>query len=223
MSATGEQFNATHHDERMTRDFIGAGSAIAVLLGICSAAICISSLMSFYSVAYASLATILVGLALLIEGGSVVARSRKLVSGSEDIGWAISSENAVLSLVGIIGIVLGIMAWSRFDQVTLLAVASVIMGSGVLIESSSESLLGRLRLASYRTREPVERYTHQAVRASAGIDLVIGLAAMVLGVMALTGYASFTMIFVSMLTLSVGVLLGNLAIAGRFFGAFRER
>jgi hypothetical protein len=222
MSATGEQFSVSHNiEDRRTREFIGTGSAIAFVVGLCSAVICIVGLTTIYSVAAASLATILIGAALLIEAGSVVARSNKLAYESTEVGWAIGSENAVLSLVGILGIVLGVMAWSGIDTVTMLACASILMGTGLLVESSSESVLARLRLASYRTREPAEHYTHQAMRASAGINLLIGIAGIILGVMALMGYSSFTLIFVSMLTLAVGVLLGNLALAGCFLGAFR--
>ncbi len=235
MSIASGHFEVEHHVDKVTRDVIGGGSIAAAAVGIASVALCILGLAGYYMVAFAAMAAILVGMALLIEGGSIAARANKLVmremepgSGGEgfvrgrrEVGWALGGETAVQSLVGIIGMVLGVLAWSGIAPVVLLSVAAIVVGAGLLIQSASESMLGRLRLATYRRRATAEQITFGVVASSVIVDIVFGLLAMAIGIAALIGYVSFALVLVALLILGLGVLLGSSALASRFLAAFK--
>lgn len=258
MSYAGEHYSAGHHVDKVTRDVIGGGSVVAAIMGTVAIVLCILGLVGYYQVTFAAISAIMIGFAMLIEGGAVVARSTKLttngrgyaygsdvnvssvnVSGDvnarsdldassdvvrdtgKDLGWAIGSEMAVQSLVGVIGLFLGVLAWSGIAPVILLSVAAIIMGSGLLIGGASESMLGRLRPATSRITRSTDRLTFQIVEASAGIDLIFGLLAIVIGIITLIGYVPFSLVLVAMLILGLGVMLGSSALASRFLGAFK--
>ncbi|MEN6627623.1 MAG: hypothetical protein ABFD69_15470 [Candidatus Sumerlaeia bacterium] len=224
MSIAGGQFHVTHSEqERMTRGVVGFGSVASAILGGVGVIFCVYGLAGLNAATLAPLATILVGLSMMIGGGSFAVRTNKLgqESNVQGIGGAVGGEMAVESVAGILGAMLGTWALLGIQPVALMAVAAIVMGGGMLIESIAEPTLGRVRLATYRENQPVERFTHQAIEVSAGVDLVFGLGAISLGILALAGFIPMTVILMSMLTLGVGVLLGGSALAGRFLGAFK--
>lgn len=224
MSVAGEHLGVSHQEEdKLTRDIIGAGSAIAAFVGFLGVVLCVFGLVGINAPTMAAVSTILIGGALLIEGGSIAARSRKLGAevGTQEANLGIGGEMAVESLVGMAGIVMGVLALLDIYPLTLMAAAGIIMGSGLLVESSLEAQLSRVHLISYQQRRSAEQITQQVVEASAGADILFGLSGIVLGILALVGFVPLTLILVTMLTLGVGILFGGSALAGRFLGAFK--
>jgi hypothetical protein len=60
-------------------------------------------------------------------------------------------------------------------------------------------------------------WSRDAVYAASGSDLWIGGAAVVLGILALSGFTPMTLILVALLCTGASVLLSGLSIAGRMF------
>jgi hypothetical protein len=103
-------------------------------------------------------------------------------------------------------------------SITLLAAVAIAIGAGLLMASGSMARLESLIRWEYgRTRDP---RTTDAVYASAGSEVIVGLGAMVLGILALVGFDPVTLVLVAILSIGASLLLSGSSVAGRFFSMF---
>jgi hypothetical protein len=199
----------------MGGSFFGAlgGLAVAVLAIIGLAGVAVSILMP--------IAIIVVGVALLAEGGAMLAyRSRAMHEGDgphchTEVCSGLSAE----VLAGIAGIVLGVLALIGLSPPTLLAVSIVVFGTG--------SLLASVVACSATCCET--DVAKEAVLAAVAAKAMIGLAVVILGILALVGLAgntalnTQTLTLVALLVLGVAMGLAGFAIGGRLAGSVGSR
>ncbi|MCO5170145.1 MAG: hypothetical protein M9894_27745 [Planctomycetes bacterium] len=217
--ATGEEWRRPAaarmgDDARRTRSFIAGGSLAEA---VCGGAVVVMAVLGLANVGMPTVAfagTIVLGAALLLQSGAFAARYRELTVGlhpdeETEVGGGLSAQ----MIGGIAGILLGVLAILGVAPAILTPVAIIVFGAALLLGGSLTLRVGEMAgpAGHDRTAETLRR----ATESSAGAEALIGMAAVVLGVLAVIGVAPETLVLVSLLALGAGVLLSGGALGGR--------
>lgn len=195
------------------------GSITEGVGGVATIVLAILGLIGILPIPLASIAVIAIGLSLLVGGGTLAAQYSRLLARTEP-GYAaqvVGGGMTMEALCGLAGTVLGILALLQVKSEMLLAVAVLVYGGALLLAS-----LATARLVEMRVRTAVEvpsqhEWSRDAVYAASGSDVLIGAAAVVLGILALSGFGPITLTLVALLCIGASVLLSGLSVAGRMF------
>ncbi len=154
----------------------------------------------------ACIATILIGAGILVEGWASSLGHRQLSTRAATSGQSSVMEGAMSAEVlgGIAGVILGILALFARMPDTLLAVALLVYGATLLL--SSFGMEGGSMVFS-QTASPSGTATSMPMAPSG--HLLVGLAAVVLGILAVVGLAPTTLILVGLLSLGAAMLLSR--------------
>jgi hypothetical protein len=164
-----------------------------------------------------SIATIVFGVALLVEGGSIMSEYANLIfpSGArsavaENFGGAGLSAHF---LVGAAGIVLGVLALLGIATIPLTAIALIAFGAAMILSSGSVWNLHQMKRAMLTTEgQPM---SGSAILAngmafeSAGALTLAGLAGIVLGILAVAGMNSAVLIFAALIALGATLVMSG--------------
>jgi hypothetical protein len=128
-----------------------------------------------------------------------------------------------LFLVGAAGIVLGVLSLVGIASQTLTAAAVIAFGGALLLSSNSVWHLYRAKQASYRagaarTLSGAEFLAGEMASGSAVLQCLSGLAAIVLGILAVTGTNPSALTLVGLLVLGATVLLTGSTLSGAVMG-----
>jgi hypothetical protein len=162
----------------------------------------------------AAIAVIGLGVMLLFQGANVVLRYTELlyeagVTNKARVAEVSRGITAEL-LAGVAGIVLGILALLRIVPMTLMSVAVIIYG-GTLLLTSGESVW----LTPFGTEnEVVRQLMHSMTLVAAGAQVLVGLAAVVLGILGLVGIMPIRMILVALLATGASMLVRSSFVGG---------
>jgi hypothetical protein len=191
-----------------------AGRSVAEAIGAIGAVIlAVIGLAGLLSNLLAAIATIVIGAGILAEGWSVSSTYRQqwssagaaTIQGSR-AGGGVTAE----FLGGIAGIVLGILGLFRenTNPAALLAVALLVYGATLVLSSFSASA------AFWRTATFTEGGTQSSMVGAVPVahsgHLLVGLGAVVLGILAVVGLAPIVLVLVGLLSLGAVLLLGQL-------------
>lgn len=168
---------------------------MAAIVSVAVIALAIVGLAGELSATMAAIATIVVGAAILIEGGAWQAGA--LSFQAADIREAaLKQVPSAEGLGGVGGIVLGILALLGVAPATLLSVAVLVFGATLLLSGST--------------------FPERAWFAGpADGQLLLGLSVTVLGLLAVIGIAQLSLILVGLLVLGVAGLFGGSAKTAR--------
>ncbi len=211
-----------HHEERETErsmKVVSGGTSTEAVLGAAVVVLAILGLAEVQTFYMLTIAAIAAGAALLAEGAAIMARFSKLVheidggrSTRGELGSGMTTELAG----GVAAVVLGVLALIGMMPVTLTAIAAIVLGASLLLSSGTTSRLADLELMhTYRRHETMHEVTRQAAMAAAGTQALVGLAAIVLGILALIGFEPVTLTLVALLSVGAALLLSGGAVAGR--------
>jgi hypothetical protein len=209
-----------------TAEFVAGGSFMEALCGAGGIVLGIIGLTSSRWVGHlAPISLIVLGAGLLFVGGAVAARYSKLFravapdqAGKVELGGGISSE----FLTGCAGIVLGILALLGFSPTTLMAVGVICLGAGVLVGSGSNSRLNALAYYGTNWHPTAQAVARESVIGAAATEALVGVGAVVLGILALLGYQPMTLILVSAIALGGSILLSGSAVGARMMSVFQH-
>lgn len=204
-------------NDRATQVAIASGSSFELLTGLIAAVVTIIGLVGYYPLYMAAIATIAVGFALLAQGGTMAARWQHAVhiAGTER-AEAVGIGTEVLG--GLAGIVLGVLALFGVEPLTLLPIAALVLGGSLLLGGPAQPHIAEAAPASSPRRWHV---TRDAVRTSSGVMVMAGIAAIVLGVLALTESAPIlTLSLVAFLCVAGALVLAGGALTARFARRF---
>ena len=186
-----------------------------LLLAIGAVVLAILGIVGVFPSYLAAITVIALGAILLVQGGNVVLHYSELLTEagatSTVIASAVSRGLTAEFLAGMAGIVLGLLALLRIVPMTLLSVAVITYG-GTLMLTSGESLW----LDSFAAKDNaiMRQLMHCMSVAATGAQVLTGLAALVLGILALVGIAPMMMVLVALLATGASVLLRSSAFGG---------
>ncbi|HEX8949631.1 MAG TPA: hypothetical protein VF790_11750 [Dissulfurispiraceae bacterium] len=223
MSVTQPEYHE-RFEERRSRGMLAAGTIAEGIAGIGAIVLSIIGLVNILPAIMLSIATIAVGAALFFEGGAVTARFSHLLTMEEsrvdvkEFGIGMTTE----FLAGIAGMVLGILALIGILRMTLIPIAAIVFGASLLLGSGVSARLNSLWAVAAEDREAVREVTREAITASSGVQVLLGLSAIVLGILALIGFAPLALSLVAMLVLGLSDLLSGTSVMGRIMGISRR-
>lgn len=203
------------------------GGLVDAVGGVATIVLAIIALSGVNQPMLGAVATIVFGAALLIQGGTMLTEYTKLifpagaVTPSEEIvgGGGLSA----LFLVGAGGIVLGVLALINIAPQTLTAVAVIAFGGAMILSSNSVWHLYRAkqavqRLGATRMHSVGEILAGEMASGSAAMQCLAGLAAIVLGILAVTGTNPMVLTLAGLLVLGATVLLTGSTLTGTVMG-----
>jgi hypothetical protein len=215
--------NATPFESRTRARYaetVAYGGLIDALGGIATIVLAIIGLTAFDPLGMAGIATIVFGAALLVQGGTILSEYAYKLLPSE----ALMEPNTVhteglsaLLLAGAAGIVLGVLALLGIASIQLTSVAVIAFAGALLLSSSSVRqlyLLESQTLQGTSARSVSELLAGQMASGSAGVQLLAGLATLVLGILAVAGYQPLLLTLAALLVLGVTVLLTGGTLSG---------
>ncbi|HEY7168413.1 MAG TPA: hypothetical protein VIB79_27895 [Candidatus Binatia bacterium] len=196
---------------------ITAGSVVEALGGIGVVALAIIALAGIIPRVLAPIAVIAFGVALAAEGSSIASRYAQLVRydggavEKTEIGGGAGSE----VLGGVAGIVLGILALIGEAPTVLISAAAITFGAALLLGAGTEARLSSMVASSGHWM------AGDALTGSAGAEVLVGIGAITLGILALTGIAPMTLNLVALLTLGAGAVIEGAAVGGSMLAVWR--
>ncbi len=193
----------------------GGGAVVLAVIGLSDIA---PNLMLY-------VATIAIGTALLLEGGAISMRFSKLLQETHagplqeaEFGIGVTAE----FLGGVAGIVLGVLSLLSMAPMVLVPVAVIVFGATMIMGSGATVRLNTLELEGASEPARSKRITHEAVSAAAGIQLLLGLAAVILGILAVTGTDPVVLSTAAILIVGVSGFLDAAAISARMASIYRR-
>lgn len=221
---TGGRTLRHEREEKQSAKVVAGGSITEALAGLAAVALAILGLTGILPGYLAAIATIAVGVALLAQGGAIAARWSKLVA--ETPGYEVDPRTELGSgmtaeiLGGASAIVLGILALVGVAPYILIPVALLAVGGAMLVGTGATADLGLMRGADTSPR--LERATREVTVAASGTQMLIGIAAIVLGILALIGIDPLTLSLVGLLATGASILFSGSAISSRMLGILRR-
>ena len=217
--------NTTYVDQRSTANTTAAyGGLIDAIGGIATAVIAIVGLTGFHDVLMDAVAVIVFGAAMLIQGGTLLseyAAVLPIVPAAAETG---DPGVAVMFLAGVGGIVLGILALLGVAAAPLIAIAVIAYGAALLLSSSSVRHLFQLQSAARRlgSRSGTEILAGEMASGSAGVQLVTGLPAIVLGILSVSGAHAPLLTLTALLIVGITFIMSGSTLSGMVMGFMRQ-
>jgi hypothetical protein len=210
---------------RHTIEALFGGSLVGGLVAGGAGILAIVGLAGLFPQALLAVATIGVGAAFLFEGAAIVARLSDLLHEvtegrmqAVEMGAGTTAE----TLAGLVGVTLGILALLGVIPVILVPSAVIVYGAAMMIGAGANIRINELS-AMHRQEHPMARnITHEAVRATTGLQVLAGIAAITLGILALATVDRLILSLVAMLGISVVFLLTDTAVASRMLSVLHR-
>jgi hypothetical protein len=213
-------YEEVHHgpmpqERETTLDVLAGGSMAEAVGGIGAAVLAILGLAGIVPQDMAAIATMAVGVALLLEGvtiasrfSNLVSQTRKSLSEEVKVGGGMGAE----FLGGVAGGILGLLAILGIVPATLTAIAIIVFGASLLLSSGTtyriDSLAGKLAETNLTTSQTL------ATMAASSVQVLAGIAGIALGIIALVGITPMVLTLVGLLSIGTSVLLTGGAVSG---------
>jgi hypothetical protein len=206
--------------EATYRESAAYGGLIDAIGGIATIVLAVVGLAGIHAPLMVQIGTIVFGVALLIQGGTMLSEFAQIIFPPDSKAGAIDqfggTSLSVVFIGGAAGIVLGVLALLGIQAAALTPIAAIIFGSALVLSSNAVWHLYMLRRAvrsEGQTRQVgSEILASEIASGSAGIQALAGLAAIVLGILAVAGEADLTLNLVALLALgsTIAVTGGSL-------------
>ncbi len=202
------------------------GGLVDAVGGIATIVLAIIALAGVNPTVFVAITTIVFGAALLIQGGAMLSEYTHTIfpagTAARAEEFAGSGGLSTVFLAGAAGIVLGVLALLGIQTMTLVAVAVIAFGGALVVSSNGVAQLYRMKQMALRTAAAplsgAEILASEIASGSAAIQGMAGLAAIVLGILAVTGMNATALILVALLVLGATVLLTGSTLSGVVMG-----
>ncbi len=171
------------------------------------------------------IAVLAMGAAFLVEGGAISMRFSSLLAETRrdrldnaEVGLGVTSE----FLGGVAGVVLGILSLLKLAPMILLPIAVIVYGMTLMLSSGTTVRLNALELEGTGETERFKKVAHEALKAAAGVELLLGLSSVILGIIALAGTRPETLTQVATLIVGISGFVTGAAITARMVSVFRR-
>jgi hypothetical protein len=215
----------TYSSSTVSSEAAAYGGFADALGGIATIVLAIVGLSGITPEVLVSISTVVFGAALLIQGGAMLSEFAQIESTPEADVAAGGGSMSALSLVGVSGIVLGVLALLGVYAPVLTAVAVIAFGTALLISSSAvwHLLTSRSVATRFQSRAPIVRIIASEVAAgSVGMQAAAGLAAIVLGILAVCGIYTASLTLIALLVAGTSILLTGSTLSGTMVGFMRS-
>lgn len=217
----------TTYAEPVSAEAAAYGGLVDAVGGIATIILAIVALSGVRPDIMVPITVIVFGAALLIQGGTMLSEYAQIMfprggtaaASPEQFG---GSSISVMFLVGAAGIVLGVLALVGIAANPLMSVALIVFGSALLLSSNAVRALYQLQASRAGTpRTGSEMLAGEMASGSAGVQILAGLSAIVLGILAVTGTNPAVLVPSAFIVLGATVVLTGSALSGLVMGFMR--
>ena len=214
---------AITYNERDVARIEAGGSIAEAVGGIAVGVLAIISLAETTpSAVLTSIATIVLGVVLLAEGGTIAAEFSRLVGFKVEPGpeGSLGVGGMTLELFAGIGlVVLGILALIGVATEVLIACAVIVAGAALVLRSGPLLEMSDLRNQAGEFPETHRKLVHVSASGAVSVQVLAGVAAIVLGILALTNMRMYELMFgdIGLLVMAGAVTLGSGIVTGTMF------
>jgi uncharacterized membrane protein len=211
--------------EKMSALWVFSGSFLEGLIGAGAIALAIIGLATIMPMYMAAIASIAVGAAFFFNGFMLGTRFRSITSEitqrpfeAVQLGWGVAAE----FFGGAAGIVLGILALLQIYPAALVPITAIIYGATLIFSSAMVTRLNALRVEERPEPEHTHYATRNAVVAAADTQVLIGLGAVVLGILSILGLYPLILSLVALLSVACADLFSGTTLVSRMVSLFRR-
>jgi hypothetical protein len=173
--------------------------------GIAVIVLAVIALAGTASGALASIVTIVVGVALMVQAFNSAAENSKVMAANAAPVTDLGGEVMVAGLSGITGIILGILALVGINTPYLVPSALVVFGGALLLSGA----IGLPPRAAQSTAPggQTQAVSYQGSAAASGMEILIGIAAIVLGILSLVFVGWWVLALVGFIAVGTALLM----------------
>jgi hypothetical protein len=172
------------------------------------------------------IATIVLGIAFLLEGGTIASGFAGLLNETAKGRFETSELSVGVTtefIGGIAAVILGILTLLRIAPAVLMPVAAIVFGATLLFGSGVTARLNHLREPKSDEYQAFRDVAREAVGIAANVRIFLGLSAVVLGIVALTGVNWMILTFMSILSVSASDVMSGTALTARMVGVMHKQ
>lgn len=199
--------------DRRTVVVVESGATLEVLTGLGAVTLTVIGIDGYRSLMMAAVATLLLGIALVMQGGAIASRWRAMLRRLDGIRYDRAELIGGIGTEvfgGVVGVVVAIVALAGVVPRVMIPVAVIVYGAALLLGGAVQPELANLGGRDDRA---------QAVEASGGIMVIVGIAAAVLGILALLEVGpAIVLALIALLCVGGALTFAGGALAARLMG-----
>ncbi len=209
-----------------TARVLAGGGFLEAIFGCATIVLTIVALAGTYPSLLLPIAALSIAAALLFEGGAIASRFKMLLkeAGStldiSELGGGLSAE----FLGGVAGVILGILSLLGVAPYLLMPVAAIVFGGALLLGAAATSIQKYPMMSLSSVTQPEVRHVMwQATATASGLEVLSGLAAIVLGILALVRIGNtMELCLVSFLIVGIATLLSGTVVGAKMVSVFQH-
>ncbi len=217
----GDPGRPAFSEVRRTEKAVAGGSTGIALAGLVAVVLIIMSFIGVLRTPMAAVATIAIGVGLMLQGLALTRRHDQIreelaAAGNTKAASGIGSGMTAEFIAGIVGIGLGILALFGVAPLALMAIAAIVFGAALIMGGPLTTRLDELNVANARMEGVRLEDNQKVVRTASGLEVLIGIAAAVLGIIWLLGITrGITPILVALILTAAALVFSGGVIARR--------
>jgi|688.fasta_scaffold600215_1 hypothetical protein len=208
-------------DKKLIEISIGR-SLSGSIAGAAAVVLSILGLAKIYPELFVAIATIAIGVSLLLKALAITAEFPRLLSETSGSRVEAGSGISVEFIAGATGIVLGILALLGVEFQPLVSIAVIVFGAGLIFGTTIIKSVNELKAQVSGAESSVQKVMHEIVSATMGTQLLVGIGAVVLGILSLIGFMPLVLTLVALLAIGGATLLTGSAVTGRMFSLIKH-
>jgi hypothetical protein len=216
----------TTMEEKFAIEMEATGSIVEAAGGVAVVVLAIISLARGDTQIMTSIADIVLGVTLLAQGGTIATEYSRLltmITGGTLGAVALGGGMTIEVLAGGAAAVLGVLALLGFAPMVLVPAAVIAVGGTLILSAGAVQRLNELKVQVEARDVPeiAQRVSQGAVSGATAAQVLVGIAAIVLGIIALASTVNAAVLTqVGLLVLGAAVTLSGTALAGRMARMF---
>lgn len=189
-----DQGRSGSSERKRTEEVVAGSSSMVTLAGLIAIVLVILAFFGVLRYPMAALATIVLGVGLLFQGMALSRRRNELraellAAGETKAAESVGTGMTVEIIAGSIGIILGVIA--LFGAVHSLVSLSVIaFGVALITGGPLTTRLDDVNVANARVEGVPLDSSRKVVRTASGIEVLLGIVAVVIGILALIAFTT---------------------------------
>jgi hypothetical protein len=225
--AENEEKQISQEEEKRTAEVLFGGSLAETLVAAGAVVLAIIGLVGAFPTLLLSIAAIALGSALLFDGAAFSARFANLLretTHNRIESTELSTGTSAESVGGVIGIALGILSLLGIYPMILIPSAIIVFGATLILGAGANARLNALHIrnGNHHPHHPLlDEVTHEAVTAATGLQLLVGLGAVTLGIIALSGTLALHLSLIAVLAVGGAMLFSGSSLSTRMIGIFK--
>jgi hypothetical protein len=190
--------------------------------GIAAIVLAILGLAGVSTGVLASITVIVIGVGLLVQGFNTGAEQARAIPITNERVAEFGGEMMVSFVAGVAGIVLGILALIGIHAPDLVPAALIVFGGALLLAgaTSGPMVSNSLMASTMPQAGEVRSVPYNDPAASRGLQILIGVAAIVLGILSLVFMTTWVLVLVGMLAVGAALLMISATFSGAVIRLF---